>query len=187
VIPLAAIVLGILLVPATGGSFGVLRNARLRSAFLVPSALVLQALSSSEVFLGLVPNSTMAAVGLWGGGALLLSVFCWRNKRLHGMRIVAAGIALNALVIACNSGMPVGLDAVSELGSSAGALRAVESSALYNLQSEATRLVILADVLPVPGPSPVRAIVSIGDLMLFGGVTVTIVESSLRLHSPKVH
>ena len=129
----------------------------------------------------------MAALGLWVAGALLLSVLCWRNKHLHGMRLVAVGVALNALVIVCNSGMPVGLDAVSELGNSVRALQVVESSALYNLQNDETRLIILADVLPVPGPRPVRAIVSLGDLLLFAGVTVTIVESSLRLHSPKVN
>jgi hypothetical protein len=118
-------------------------------------------------------------------GAALLAAVCLRNHRLHGMRIIALGLCMNALVIAANVGMPVGLTALEELDATVDAREAVEQSALYQMQEETTYLIVLADVLPVPGPTLMRAVVSLGDLLLFVGVVVTIVESSTRYHASR--
>lgn len=184
-IPLLAILLGIVLVPAVGGTFGALRQTHLRAAVLVPLALILQTLSAREGFLPAVLDAGVTSVACWIAGALLLIVVCVCNWRLHGMRAIALGICINALVIVANAGMPVGLSAVATLGDAVNANRAVERSPLYRLQEDRTRMIVLADVLPVPGPGPVRAVVSLGDLLLFTGVVITIVESSSGFHTPR--
>jgi hypothetical protein len=184
-IPLLAIILGIALVPAVRGTFGVLRRANLQAAVLIPFALLLQTLSASDGFLWGAANPELLSVGLWIAGAVLLAAVCWRNRRLHGMRIIALGLCMNALVIVANVGMPVGLIALAELDAADAAREAVERSALYQMQEETTHLIVLADVLPVPGPTLLRAVVSLGDLLLFVGIVVTIVESSTRYHAPR--
>jgi hypothetical protein len=75
------------------------------------------------------------------------------------------------------------LAALAELDATLDAREAVEQSALYQMQEETTHLIVLADVLPVPGPTLMRAVVSLGDLLLFVGVVVTIVELSTRYHA----
>jgi hypothetical protein len=175
---LVALFLGIVLVPAVGGTFGALREAHLRAAMLVPIALILQMLPAREGFLPIALNVQMATVTCWIAGALMLLTVCVRNWRLHGMQVIAVGVFLNALVILANMGMPVGLSAAGLLGDNPQARQAVAQSPLYQLETETSRMIVLADVLPVPGPGPVRAIVSLGDLMLFTGIVVTIVQSS---------
>jgi hypothetical protein len=184
-IPLFAIILGIALVPAVGGTLGVLRRANLQAAVLVPFALLLQTFSASGGFPWGAAHSALLSVALWMAGAALLAAVCLSNHRLHGMRIIALGLCMNALVIAANVGMPVGLTALAELDATDDAREAVEQSALYQMQEETTYLIVLADVLPVPGPTLMRAVVSLGDLLLFVGVVVTIVESSTRYHAPR--
>lgn len=179
---LAAIALGLALVPLSGGTFRRLGRAPFHAPVLLPIALALQTLPSVALRVTDVARAEALTVVCWTAGAAVLLLVCWRNWHLHGIRIVALGVACNAVVILLNRGMPVGMDALRLLGDVEGALRFLSESPLYQLESELTRLLVLADVMPLPGPPSVRAVVSLGDLLLFSGVLVSIVQSgSTRL------
>lgn len=174
---LAAIALGLALVPLSGGTFYTLSHANFHAPALLPVALALQTLPPAALRVTDVARAEALTVVCWIAGALLLILVCWRNRHLHGMRVVALGVLCNAVVIVLNSGMPVGIDALRLLGDVEGALRFLSESPLYQLESELTRLLVLADVMPLPGPPSIRAVVSLGDLLLFAGVLVSIVQS----------
>jgi len=174
---LAAVVLGLVLVPATGGSFHTLRNVELRAYPLLPIAVGLQVMPTTALQATDIAQEELLAVVCWIAGAILVGVVSLRNWHLHGMRLIALGVACNALVILLNMGMPVGIDALKVLGDLEGAVRFLGASPLYQLQSEATRVLLLADILPLPGPPTIRAVVSLGDLLLFSGVLASISQA----------
>ncbi len=95
---------------------------------------------------------------------LLLFPFIFVNRKLPGMYIIALGVLLNFLVIAVNGGaMPV-----SPAGLSPEALEtlAVGRNFLHKPVSPETRLVFLADIIPVIG----RGKISMGDIFMAAGV-----------------
>lgn len=115
--------------------------------------------------------------GSWGvaaflliGSYLLLGFVVAANRRLPGLPLVGIGLALNLLVMLANGGyMPVTLEALQQagvahlaLGNSAGA-RIVAGKDIL-LSRESTHLWVLSDIFVVP--SPVSAVVSLGDLFL---------------------
>lgn len=174
---LVAAILGLILVPATGGSFSALRGASFRAYPLLPIALALQLMPSTALRASNVSQVELLTAVFWVAGAALLVLVALLNWHLYGMRIVALGVCCNALVISLNAGMPVGIDALEALGDVEGALRFLSESPLYQLESEATKALLFADVLPLPGPPAVRAVVSLGDLLLFSGVLGSIVQA----------
>jgi hypothetical protein len=100
----------------------------------------------------------------------LLVVFAARNLHLVGMPIVALGLALNAIVIAANGAMPVRADAVEAAGiADAAELAAtdVDLGPKREIEEPDDRLTLLADIVPI---SPLRQVVSFGDLVLHIGV-----------------
>src|SRR5262245_43141579 len=109
---LTAIVLGALLVGRlSGGSFSALANAPIDWLVLAPIALVLQ-----------VVDVGPPAWGPWllAASYLLLIVFLARNLRLGpGVWIMILGVAMNAVVILANGGMPVSAHAIAESGQGA--------------------------------------------------------------------
>jgi hypothetical protein len=106
---------------------------------------------------------------------LLLLAFVTINLHLVGMGIVAVGIAMNALVIGINGGMPVRPDAIVEAGiATRSAVGALDFGTKRHLESDADRLTWLGDIVPVPfGPGEV---LSFGDLVMSVGVADVIVH-----------
>ena len=114
--------------------------------------------------------------GLGAGTALvllsyaLLLAFAARNLHLVGMPVVLVGLALNAVVISANGGMPVRADALV----AAGAVERVELTASEvdlgakrHLEDGDDRLTFLGDIVPV---RPAGRVVSFGDLILYVGL-----------------
>lgn len=82
------------------------------------------------------------------------------NRGTRGMVLVAAGAALNLLVVAINGGMPVDPAAVGVAGTR------MPDDALHISMTERTALPLLADWIPL---AVYRSVYSPGDLLLAAG------------------
>jgi hypothetical protein len=165
---LDGILLGLVAGLAAGGSLRHLGNIHLRGEALMLLLLIAQFLIPVLAERLEVPKSpALAAWLLTMAGLVLLALW---NRHVTGMLLVAIGISLNVLVIGFNSGMPVSLEAVNWLNPGA----APVFDLLHNPLTERTVLAVLADVVPVPGPSWHRGVASIGDFALLFGVALFI-------------
>jgi hypothetical protein len=103
----------------------------------------------------------------WGFGLLVASyvlilAFVGRNFVIRGMGIVFIGIALNALVITVNQGMPVKLPVEWQSKSWA------QPTVKHHPQQPDDKLKFLSDVIVLEGP--LQSVVSFGDLILLVGL-----------------
>ncbi len=161
----AAILVGWL----TGGRLAHLDRLRLRGGALVGVSLLAQ--------LGL-------ATGVGGARRLVLlavaqaalTAFCWCNRRVTGIPLIAVGFTCNAAVMAANGAMPVSADAIRRVaGPGAGV---VVARGRHQLLESGDPLPWLADVLPVP---PLGVVLSVGDVVLGAGI-VLLVTVHMRQH-----
>ncbi|MGZ5294807.1 MAG: DUF5317 family protein [Actinomycetota bacterium] len=97
----------------------------------------------------------------------LLAAFLWVNRRLPAAPIMLIGLVLNLLVVVPNGGMPVSASAAETSGGSNALLSPIDDGK-HHLMTDDDVLTPLADVIAVP--SPVGAVLSIGDLFLYVGV-----------------
>ena len=108
----------------------------------------------------------------------LLLVFALRNWRLWGVRLMAVGFFLNLLAISTNGGlMPVSPEQVADVNM----LDRIEnvqlgapipgSKGILMAPGEA-RLWFLSDTVAFPPHSPVGRVVSVGDMLVLGGVVM---------------
>jgi hypothetical protein len=117
-------------------------------------------------------------------GAMLLG-FLLANLRYRTLWLVAAGAALNLLVVGLNGGhMPARPADVRAIGFPQVAAR-LEQEGHYQKTGrldDATRLPLLADVirLHLPGPGPDR-LISVGDVLVGAGVFLFIQEALMPL------
>src|SRR5215218_7521124 len=110
---IAILLIGVLVGYGLGGSLRAVSEARVRWWWLVPLALVLQAVP--------IPRGEASVARLLPVGALLMSyvlliVVVLVNWRLRGFFLVLLGLILNFTVIGMNHGMPVSAEAVSRAG-----------------------------------------------------------------------
>jgi hypothetical protein len=164
-----AVVAGILLGFALGGNLKDLADAHFRWWGLAVIGLALQFVP--------VPGSASSAhhllgVGLLMGSYALLIAFVLANVRYVGFWVVAAGFALNLLVIGVNGGMPVSDQALrSAYGPGyAATLHQLESSggAKHHLRRPDDDLTAISDNIPIG--TPVHNVFSLGDLVALVGV-----------------
>jgi hypothetical protein len=134
---------------------------------LLLGGLALQVLVETD----LVPSLSLAMVIV--SYALLLAFACL-NLRLTGMGIVMVGMAMNALPIVLNGGMPVRASALAHADIAASEARANEVSLTgkRHLEQPDDRLTALGDIVPVRA---IRQVMSFGDLVLAVGTVVLIV------------
>jgi hypothetical protein len=144
-----------------GGSLDSLAATDLRQGWLLAVGLGLQ-----------VVAGVWSPPWLMGARALLVLVvsnlavvvFIALNRGVPGLLIADLGLALNLLVIVVNGAMPVSADAAR----AAGAEEALRTSGVeHERMDETTALSWLGDVIPVP---PAREVLSIGDVLLAGGL-----------------
>jgi Family of unknown function (DUF5317) len=165
-----ALALGILLGLAMGGKFTRLADIRFRWWGFAFAGLALQLIP--------VPSRPghvdhWAAVGLLMGSYVALLVFVLANIRQPGFPLIAAGFALNALVISVNGGMPVS-DHALKVASGPFYQQTIHrlttgGGEKHHLQRPDDILTPIADVIPIG--APLRQVLSVGDILWLAGTT----------------
>ena len=175
-----AIVGGVALVVVlvTRGSFSRLFRLPIQSIWMVLVAVVIQ------IFLALIdlPSDRFDDVGfvlVMASYAFLLA-FCFVNLRISMMWVIGLGIALNALVIGLNQGMPT---ADNEVTTRSGRTieEPIERTVKHRPESDDDLLPFLGDRLRVPGP--VDEVISIGDIVIGIGIILLCYQGS-RVRRP---
>jgi len=97
------------------------------------------------------------------------------NFRYPGMPFVAAGIVSNMAAILANGSMPVSVKAIEQLGGlTTAVIRHLVLDPMHEPLTSSSSLKFLCDVIPVPGPSWSRGVVSVGDLVLLVGAALLV-------------
>lgn len=86
-----------------------------------------------------------------------------------------AGLSMNSLAVAVNGGMPFSAPAARWAGFSEERISAYVVG--HPELTAESRLAPLADVIPVPG---LPAVASVGDLLIFGGLTLFLISTMMR-------
>jgi hypothetical protein len=109
----------------------------------------------------------------------MLVVFAVRNVRTPGVPLILVGLVLNMAVVTVNGGMPVSEHAVVASGQKdlLDTLRKSQGTKHHLLTSD-DYLRPLGDVIPVP--SPIKQVVSVGDLFVYAGLAWLIVAVMRR-------
>ena len=170
ILVIGAVVVGILIGLAFGGSVLTLSESHLRWWPLAILGLALQ----------LVPVPSLeGSLDHWLGVGLLivsysvLLAFVAANIRMTGFPIVAVGFALNVLAISANGGMPVSSHAL-RVAYGSGYEATFQNLQLHggpkhHLQRPDDVLLPITDVIPIG--TPVHKVFSAGDLVSLLGIT----------------
>lgn len=170
-----ATIIALLIALLRGGRLTRLAELRLRYAWLVLAAVVLQYLLVYDI----LPWPALPGISLvyllTVVSYLMLLGMVWANRSLPGMLLVGLGIASNLIVMMANGGwMPITPEAVEWLGHSSrvaeGSVARVWGSKDIVLPRGSTRLWWLSDVFVLVPPFPVASAFSIGDMLTAVGV-----------------
>lgn len=149
------------------------RMPAIRFAWLVILAFIPQFLA---VYL---PASRLSLPDEWAaasiiGSQVLLLVFCWLNRRVPGIVLLAAGLAANLLVITANGGfMPITPETAARLVPEE-IMRSLEIGSRFGwkdilLLPDATHLLFLSDHLLLPEWFSYQVAFSPGDVLVASG------------------
>jgi len=163
---LVAVVLGYVL----GGRLRGFEHLRINRWGLAIVGLALQLAPAYEI--GSVPASAIGPVMLALSYAFLV-VFLISNRWIPGSPVMRLGLLLNLLVVMVNGGMPVQAEAIERAGGTPYALMQATPTK-HHLMTEDDVLWQLGDVIPIP--PPFGDVISIGDVLLYGGMVYSIVE-----------
>jgi hypothetical protein len=134
-------------------------------------------------------SDDLTSAGLIVSLALLL-VFCWFNRRLSGVWLLALGLFLNLLVIAANGGfMPISPQTASRLVPPE-FLAALGSGSRFGykdilLLPEQTHLIWFSDHFLPPVGFPYQVAFSLGDVFIAAGAFWLMVTQGRPLEAPK--
>jgi hypothetical protein len=168
----ATIVLAIVVVVVTKGSFERLGQLRFRMLWLLFFGLAIQIALEVIDF----PKDRIEDVGfaiLLVSYAAILS-FCVMNRAVRGMTVIAVGVALNVLVIALNQGMPTKDDVRERNGREVHV--PIEQTVKHRPRDDDTLLPFLGDEITAPG-FPNQQF-SIGDIVMALGIVYLCFEGS---------
>jgi DHA3 family macrolide efflux protein-like MFS transporter len=168
---IGAILIGLILGLAAGGSIWNLANIKLeRIAFLL-GAVVLRFTTEALIANG-VDIAELLRLPLYTGAYLLLLAGLWPNREFPGLSMAFVGILGNTIAIVANGGhMPIWQPSLEGAGLSLDDVRTAFHSVLP-MNLDANFLIHagpLGDVIPIPFPV-VRNVASVGDLFLSAGL-----------------
>ena len=159
---LASVVLALVVGFLLGGRLANLGRIQLRWTLLAIGALPLQLVTG--------PGTAIPLACLYLSFAMLVA-FAIGNLRVAGFWIILAGVALNFVVIGVNRGMPVGRVALEASGPT-GVHVPTDAFPRHHLEGSGDVGVFLGDVIVLP--QPLGLVVSVGDVLTFGGIGVVI-------------
>jgi hypothetical protein len=170
---LAVIVASLLVGVLFRGSFRRFEHLRLRWWGLALLGLAIQFVPLPN---GRTGTDLLVRMAILSCSYAMLLLFATLNIRLPGMPLVLIGLALNALVIVPNGGMPVSRDALVRSGQG-DVLQVLidEGAAKHHLLNDDDVLTPLADVIPIG--TPINQVVSIGDVFVYAGLGWLIVAT----------
>ena len=163
---------------ACGGRLARIGDLRFRAPVLIFAVLASQALlgRAPSRFRALAVMVSYVAVGAW----IIMNM----NRRALGLRLgfalVGLGWALNFAAMAPSGAMPVSAEALRAVG--APITMDVQEGHLYKHVRRNARNATtwLGDEIPVP---PLRAVISVGDIVLGLGIVLLVASAMLR-HAP---
>ena len=151
-------------VPLAGGDLTRLLELELRCTWAVLTAISIQ-LGITTIFPSGDPAQYSALHVL---SYAMAGVFLIANRTIRGLWILAAGGALNLIVISANHGvMPASTTAMETAGIAATHDEFANSAVLAH-----PHLSLLGDVIGIPGPAPLGNVLSVGDLLIFAGLLI---------------
>jgi len=160
-----ALVTGAVIGWASGGRLRFIGQHRIQAWWLVVLGFGLQ-VAADRINIG-TAGSALVVVG-----AAALLVFAVMNPSLIGIGVIAVGVAVNGLVIGLDNGMPVRPGAVVAAGIATPAqVPTLDYGYRHHAEGSRDELRVLDDRIPL---SPVREVVSFGDLILAVGVAATV-------------
>jgi hypothetical protein len=103
---------------------------------------------------------------------VLLIAFCARNTLIRGMSVVLVGVALNALAVTVNQGMPVKVPPDWQRTDR------IHESIKHHPQDDGDHLIVITDIIVLR--SPFNTVLSFGDLILAVGLCDVTYHASRR-------
>lgn len=167
-----AIPLGILLGLVRGGRLGNLAEMRFEWGWLAMAGLAAQVVLFSEPVGALVGQ---AGPIMYIVSSLLVLAVVLRNRRLAGLKLVAAGAISNLVAIVANGGyMPADPAAL--------ALAGMDPATGYSNSVVTNRPLFapLTDIFALPEWIPLANVFSIGDVLIGAGIVVAIAAGMAR-------
>ncbi len=117
-----------------------------------------------------IPGRTAVATS----GHLLILLGLLAHHHVRGAMVVAAGVALNLVVLVLNGRVPIRYEALVEAGivsSDVSRTDVASVSGLRELETSESRLAVLGDVIPVGW---LDTVISFGDLVVLAGIVVVV-------------
>lgn len=157
---IACVLLGVLLVPLTGG-----RLSRLAGVTFTDRWLLVVALVAQVVVIEVVSQAADIARVVHVATYLLAGAFAVRNRHVPGVVLLGLGAALNAVTITANGGtLPADADALARAGIEPEPGDFVNSGVV-----DGANLWFLGDVFAWPQPMPLANVFSVGDVLVVAG------------------
>jgi hypothetical protein len=161
---LGTLIAAVLVIVFTRGSFGQLGHIHAVATWLLIIGLGIQAALEYISF----PRSEIDTVGY---GLLMLSYgcilsFCFANVGMRGFGVIAIGVAMNALVIGLNQGMPT--KPIGDNSHGDRVYKPVEQTVKHRQEGPDDLLGVLGDRILFP--RPFDTLVSFGDLVIAVGI-----------------
>lgn len=173
--------LAFLSVPLLGGKVTRLADVRIAHVWAALVSLAVQVM-----VITVMPDADPVALAVAHVISYVFAgYFLWANRRLPGIAILAAGWAMNALVITINGG-------VMPASASSGSLGTGQGTGFLNSRPlAAPRLSFLGDNFALPESWPIHNVFSIGDVFIALGAFValhwicgSVLARSLRRSAP---
>ena len=160
------VVVAALVVAVTFGSFGQLAKIQVKAVWLLLAGLVIQIVVT---FVG-IPQHLYDSLGfgLIMFSYVLILAFCFVNIGIRGIGLITIGVAMNALVIGLNQGMPT-RDQPITTASGRHIKKPIEPDVKHRPERSSDLLPFLSDIIWLPAPFDDEAI-SFGDLILAVGI-----------------